>query len=56
MMLKQPEKQGELLYELSEDERRLILAYRSGKAMKLINFLISQEELPSSFPKQPDMH
>lgn len=47
---------GESLHKLSEQERRLILAYRSGKAEKSVNLLIGQELLPSSFPTRPDRH
>lgn len=54
MMMKQTRDRCESLCALNEQERRLILAYRSGKAEKLVNLLKDQGALPSSFPMRPD--
>ena len=41
--------------ELSADEQRIILAYRNGKAVKAVNLLKAQGDLPASFPARPEM-
>ena len=41
--------------ELSADEQKFILAYRSGKATDAVNLLKAQGDLPASFPTRPDM-
>lgn len=40
---------------LSSDEQRIILAYRAGKAVKAVNLLKAQGDLPASFPTRPGM-
>lgn len=45
---------GNFPVELSADEQRMILAYRDGKAVKAINLLKAQGDLPASFPTRPD--
>lgn len=55
-MLKQDENRVELLHELSEDESRLILAYRSGDAEKIICALKACGSLPAHWPGRPDKH
>lgn len=46
----------ESLCKLNEQERRIILAYRNGKAINSVNLLKDQGLLPSSFPTRPDRH
>lgn len=40
--------------ELSADEKKIILAYRNGKAVNAVNLLKAQGDLPASFPTRPD--
>ena len=56
MRLNQTENQSEMLHELSEDERRLILAYRSRDIEKIIYALKACGSLPAHWPEHPDKH
>lgn len=40
--------------ELSADEQRIIFAYRAGKAVKAVNLLKAQGDLPASFPERSE--
>lgn len=56
MMIKQEQNSYDSLCTLNEQERRIILAYRNGKASNSVNLLKDQGLLPSSFPTRPDRH
>ncbi len=56
MTMEQTRNNRETLCNLSDQERKLIIAYRNGKAEESINLLINQGLLPSSFPMRPGMH
>lgn len=47
---------GELFCELTEAERRLILAYRTGNAEEIISALKACGSLPAHWPEHPDRH
>ena len=56
MMQEQTENRSELLYELNETERRLVLAYRSSNIEEIICALKECGSLPAHWPGPPDRH